>query len=142
MLCNVRVNHGYSPIPDRPLLLNLDQAAWITTNDYANAGGIYVSDFFHRLICFTAQRSAEVDVAQVNTQLRWYYSSQAGATYDSSILHTVHTGSGAKSVSYTTGTEALSLGVECQERETGSSPLSTIDYKNGGATPQFPHRSA
>jgi hypothetical protein len=63
----------------------------------------------------------------------------AGAR-DFSILHSVHTGSGAHPASYPMGD--LSLGVKRPGRETNHSYLPDAEVKNGGDIRQFPHMSS
>jgi hypothetical protein len=58
---------------------------------------------------------------------------------DFSLLHIVHTGSGAHPASYAVGTKALSPGVKRQGLEADHLCISSAEVKNDGAIPTLPH---
>jgi hypothetical protein len=63
---------------------------------------------------------------------------------DYSLLHRVHTGSGAYPTSYLIGTRgggAISLGVKWPRRKFDHSPPYSAKVKNGGAIPPLPYTS-
>jgi hypothetical protein len=58
-----------------------------------------------------------------------------------SLLHVVHTGSGAHQA-YLMGTGAVYTGVKRPGREADYSPPSSAEVMNGGAMPPLPHTSS
>jgi hypothetical protein len=58
-----------------------------------------------------------------------------------SLLHSMQTNSGAFPAAYSMSTGRTFPGDKAQGREADHSPPSSVEVKNGGAIPPFPHMS-
>jgi hypothetical protein len=56
------------------------------------------------------------------------------------LLHNVQTGSGDRPNSNPFGTEGPFLGIKAARSEADNPPPSSVEVKDGGATPPLPHK--
>jgi hypothetical protein len=97
-------------------------------------------------LSFEACELISLEVAQLS-----WYSNRVWAGWsgfnswqgqDSSLLHSIKTGSGAQPVSYTMDTTGCFPRSKVAGGEADHSPPSSAEVKNGGAMPPFPHMSS
>jgi hypothetical protein len=94
----------------------------------------HVSDILHR-----HNPDISVDIKKGHTLVGGEFQFPAEAN-DFSLLHNVQTSSGAQTLSYLTGTENISLGINQFGSETDHLPPPSAEIKTGGVILPFPIR--